>query len=92
MQPAAPAQPQVTARSLRATLAKKLKRCGTGGTIEVKAKYVLDTGKLFKAQVTVTGAAGKDPAVKACAEKHVAGFKLLRRDEPSDFVPLTVEL
>ena len=90
--PSQPARPQRTNRSLRAALAKKLGRCGKGGSIEVRAKYVLDTGKLFKPQVTVKGAAAKDPAVKACAEKQVSRFKLLRRDEPTDFVPLEVKL
>ncbi|MCX4246380.1 protein kinase domain-containing protein [Paraliomyxa miuraensis] len=92
--PTDPDKPAVTNRSLRAALAKKLKRCGAGmeGSIEVTAEYVLDKGRLFKPKVTVKGAANKDPAVKACAEKHVERFKMLPRDEPTDFVKLPVTL
>jgi hypothetical protein len=86
------AAPGPTDRSLRKAFALKLKRCGKDGAITITAKYVLDSGKLFQPKVVVTGAAAKDPAIKACAEKLAKGLKLLRRNEPESFDEMKVEI
>jgi serine/threonine protein kinase len=92
--PVPPVAPPVgpTDRSLRKAFATKLKSCGKDGTIEVEAKFVLQNGTLFKPKVTVTGAAAKDPAVKACAEKRANALKLLRRSEPESFDTMVVKI
>ncbi len=79
-----------TDRSLRVKLGKKLKKCGTEGTIEINAKLVLASGELLQESVKVKGA--KDPKVAKCAEAHVKRFKLTRRKEPTTFKPMVVNL
>ncbi|MEM9455216.1 MAG: protein kinase [Myxococcota bacterium] len=81
-----------TDRSLRVKLGKKLKKCGTDGTIEINAKLVLASGELLQETVKIKGAAAKDPSVRKCAEAHLNRFKLTRRKEPTTFKPLVVNL
>lgn len=91
--PAAPEEPKPpTDKDLRRGLARKLRRCGRDGTIEVRATYVLDSGRLFQPKVSVRGAAKQDPQVEACANQALDRFKLPQRRELSEFKPLTIEL
>lgn len=90
--PAAPAKAAPTNKSLRKAAADKLKRCGTNGEIKITATYVLQDGSLFQPKPNVSGEAGKDPAVKACADKIAKRLRLLPRKDPSSFEPLVVQI
>lgn len=84
--------PGVTDKMIRDSAAKKLKKCGKNGRIELTAALVASDGRLLKPRVTVVGEAAKDPAVKACAEQVVKRLRFLPSEYVMEFLPLAVEI
>lgn len=86
-----PTSSRGTDEAVRKLLRNRLKACGASGGIEVRAEYILESGRLFKPSLVTFGEATSDPAVRACATKVLQELAFRPRNDVAAFDPLIVK-
>lgn len=75
---------------LRKRLARKIRKCGRHGRVELRAKYILESGALFVPEVVVDGP--EAAKVRPCAEALAKSAEFRPRKQPALFPTLVVDL